>query len=360
MTDLPPSGAPSDAMLARYLAGAASEGERALIEAWVSADAKHREMLAELRAVWDAAGAVPTDAELREARQSVLSRIGASAGPSLQLVRRSITPPRPVRRFAEEASRRGRAWRVAGTVAAIAAGLVIAVVGGRTAWRHPSVATGLPFTEYTTKPAERATVTLLDGTRVVLAPASRMRVSMRDDGGPRDVSLDGEAMFAVEHDAARPFTVHTTTSETRDIGTAFDVRAYPGDAGTRVVVREGRVALRGGGTGGVSSDSTLLDAGELGRTSETGALETVSRVSADSYVGWISGRLVFDYTPLREALPEIGRWYGLEMRLADSTLADRRISATFTTESPTQVLAMLATLLGVRFERTGNVVTVRR
>ena len=62
-------------------------------------------------------------------------------------------------------------------------------------------------------------------------------------GGTREVELEGEAYFAVVHDAARPFAVRAHGAVATDVGTAFDVRAYPEDAGARIAVTEGAVAV---------------------------------------------------------------------------------------------------------------------
>jgi transmembrane sensor len=358
MTDTPDRWEPDAALLAHYLAGTLSAEERARVDAWAASDPRYRRELEQLSAGWDGAIAVPTAAEVRASRNEVLARIGET--PALSLVRDEATSGhRRGARFGWPTSTVPRQRQLVRYGLALAAGFALAAVGIRVARTGSVAGAGAGLTEYATTTAERASVTLLDGTRVVLGPASRIQVVLRGDRGTRDVYLDGEALFTVRHDAARPFTVHTASAETHDIGTTFDVRAYAGEGGTRVVVSEGRVALRAG-VATAARDSALLSAGDLGRVADNGDVARVQQVPVDDYLGWASGRLVFNYSPLREALPELGRWYGLDVRLADSTLADRRISATFTTESPTQVLAMLGKSLGLEFERHGQKVTVRR
>ena len=57
--------------------------------------------------------------------------------------------------------------------------------------------------EYRTAAGQRAVLNLLDGTHVELGVESTLRVRM-SASGPREVSLDGEAVFDVAHDAQQP------------------------------------------------------------------------------------------------------------------------------------------------------------
>ena len=123
--------------------------------------------------------------------------------------------------------------------------------------------------ELATRAGERTTVTLADGSTVSLNGATRLRVFYAD-GQRRAELLAGQAFFDVRHDVARPFVVRAGASETRVLGTAFDLdltrtqvalAVYrgavgfdpldPASAGARrgVVVRAGyRSSIRGGVT----------------------------------------------------------------------------------------------------------------
>ena len=73
-----------------------------------------------------------------------------------------------------------------------------------------------------TRAGERATVTLADGSTVALNGATRVRI-VYADGQRRAELLAGQAFFDVRHDVARPFVVRAGASETRVLGTAFDL-----------------------------------------------------------------------------------------------------------------------------------------
>jgi len=120
---------------------------------------------------------------------------------------------------------------------------------------------------------------------------------------------------------------------------------------------EGDVELRkqigaGPGTGG------RVQPGQLGYLTSNGDVVVQSGVDLNRYLAWTQGRLVFEDTPLREALPELGRWYDLDFMLADSALGSRHLTAVLAGEAITETLTLLGSTLDVRYERHGRTVTL--
>ena len=97
---------------------------------------------------------------------------------------------------------------------------------------------------YATAAGEREAVTLVDGTRVTLAPTSRLQLPADYGQAGREMTLEGEALFEVMHNAAHPFRVRSGRVVTEDIGTRFAVRAWDNGAAVQVAVVEGRVGVR--------------------------------------------------------------------------------------------------------------------
>ena len=321
----------------RYLAGEASAAEAQAVREWFAeaSPAEHAALLEDLRLIRRvAAGPVPdTSVE------------GAWAKASKSLEGRRVS-----RRF----------YLAMGAAAAV----VVAVVGGwavlgrAPAWREVSTAVG-----------HRTVVQLRDGTQITLAPKSRLRYTADYGKAQRDVYLDGEAYFQVTLATHHPFRVHTARSITEDLGTAFVVRAYAEQNATEVVVAEGRVALWRADT---SRTSPALDAGpdarpglvlaarDLGRLDANGGVTLRRGVDVARQLAWTSGVLAFDGTPLSEVMPALERWYNVEIRLSDSALGARRLTATFTNESVDRVVERIAMTLGLRVERgPGSVVVLR-
>ena len=78
----------------------------------------------------------------------------------------------------------------------------------------------------------------------------------------------------------------------------------------------------------------------------------------DDDVAWTTGRLVFRDASLTRVAGEIRRWYGVSLRITDSTLLNRHVTASFAGEPIDQVLKILGLSLGARVEREGDSATV--
>jgi ferric-dicitrate binding protein FerR (iron transport regulator) len=78
----------------------------------------------------------------------------------------------------------------------------------------------------------------------------------------------------------------------------------------------------------------------------------VDSVDAARHLSWTTGTLTLDDMPLRDAIPVLQRWFDVDIRLADSSLADRRVTAVFRDQPLPQVLDALAVALGARYERS--------
>ncbi len=317
-------------LLDRYLAGEASAAEAEAVRRWLVDDPEHRLLLEDLRLI----------------KRVVADRApesGADAAWAKAVKTLEVAPqPRVSRRV------------LVGALAAAA--LVIALIGvGGVLRRTPQ------WREYATTAAQRLVVRLQDGTQVTIAPMSRVRYTTDYGTARRDLYLDGEAYFQVAPDSQRPLRVHTAASLTEDLGTAFVVQAYADQVATEVVVAEGRVALSRADTTAVPhSPALVLEARDLGRLEPRGVAAVRRAVDVGRYLAWTKGVLAFDGTPLGDVVRTLGRWYNVEIRLADSAIATRRLTATFQNESIDQVLKRIGLTVGLRVERAeGSVFLLR-
>jgi transmembrane sensor len=224
--------------------------------------------------------------------------------------------------------------------------------------------------EYRTSRAQYATIRLADSTEVTLAPESRLTIAAHFGDGAREIALEGEAIFSVRHDAAHPFRVRARGALIEDVGTKFDVRAYPGDADVTVAVAEGSVVIRrddrghageadSARAGSTAATGIVFERGAVATLDPRGKVSAEPGTSAASYLVWASGRLSFADRPLMEVLRTIGRWYDLDIRVADARLAQRVVNAEFSTQAPSEMIDALAIATDATVERAGRVVTLR-
>ncbi len=325
-------------LLDRYLAGEATASDAKAVQEWLAEDPAHALLLDDLRLI----KRVIAD----KAPHSGTDAAWAKAVKALKVAH--PPPPRVSRRLL--------------AAALAAAAVVIALIGGRGVRGLGGLLRRTPqWTEYATAAAQRMVIRLQDGTQVTIAPKSRVRYPADYGTAHRDLYLDGEAYFQVAPDSQRPLRVHTTRSVTEDLGTAFVVRAYADQVATEVVVAEGRVALSRADTAAASRPPALvLEARDLGRLDASGVATRRRGVDVERQLAWTRGVLAFDGTPLGDVVRTLGRWYNVDIRLADSALAARRLTASFQNEPIDLVLHRIALTLGLEVERADGSVLLRR
>ena len=235
---------------------------------------------------------------------------------------------------------------------------------------HLSARSDSGMRSYATHRGERVTVQLLDGTKVTLAPESRLRISAGFGAHDRAVELEGEAAFSVVHDSTRPFTVKAGPALVVDVGTQFDLRAYSGDRVAQVAVAEGSVAIgaaspgmdprtpKGSANEGRGAEGVLVSGGEVGQLDVVGHATTSKIGNSATYFAWTHGRLVFERRPLREVLGAIARWYDMDVTVRDSVVADRLVTAEFSTESPSEMIQALAHAVNASVAGSGRTFTL--
>ena len=305
-------------LLGRYLAGECSEPEAAMVR---------RHLMA--------------DPEAARTLEAYLQRLDGEQGrPKPPDTAASWVALR--KRFENAQSARRLRWRrgVASAAAAVAVGVL-----GVIAYEALRAPVRTAARTYVTAERQRAEIRLTDGTRVRVAPGSRLRVGAEFGADRRDVDLEGEAFFEVVHDARRPFTVFAGNASARDLGTAFSVRNYSRDSAVQVFVRDGAVALSGVGR---------LGAGDVGRLGVDGRASVRRRTDAAPILGWLDGRLVFRDAPLGRVLDDVRRWYGVEVRLTSAALATLPFTGELTDSSPSAAVDLVAVTLGLRVRQVGE------
>jgi transmembrane sensor len=325
--------------IARYLTGEAGSAEAEATESWVEADSHRVELVQLLESVLaNVAREDSSDIDLDSALSNVKSRFDDS----------KVIP------FSLAKAGADRSFVALLRIAAAA----IVIVGGMMLWQSIRGSRGdVAGQTFATTVGERRQLVLKDGTKVLLGPTSRLVVRFGDQDGNRLVRLDGVAYFSVVHDAARPFTVEAGSFRIQDVGTAFAVESDD-SAGTRVVVDSGSVAL---GTGDQDpAASAVLNARDRASVDTKGIVVVERSAVSDDDLAWVQGRLVFRDAPLILVGAELYRWYGVRLRVADSSLANLHLTASFSGEPVDRVLNVIALSLGARIERQGNVAILHR
>ncbi len=357
------------AVLRRYVTGASEPAERRRVEAWAAASAARRAYLGALGRAWERG-----EREIADSERSAANAAWAALSPKLD-VPADASPPyeAPWEQPAVKVSvRRQQPARILtgafdlrrrrSAIPAVAAAALLAATGTyllqQRAHPVPVAQRPAPMREVATGAGQRAEVRLGDGSTVTLGVKSRLRFPADFGAGRRELELEGAAYFVVVHDTTRPFVVHAAGSKTVDVGTAFVLRAYPADHHVQVVVTDGSVALGADRPG--AAPPALLTKGRLGRLIAGGTVPVVRTVDPTAYTAWLRGQLTFDNTPLSEVAAELGRWYDVDVQLADTSLARETFTATFHADSFSEAIRTLTTVLHLRADRQGKTVVLHR
>ena len=227
--------------------------------------------------------------------------------------------------------------------AAMAGALVLIVALAVPGWlRIDRWWNGVPV-RWTTTQGEFRTLQLADGTQVSLDADSELVVKL--GAHARRVSLvRGEALFAVTHDASRPFEVEMGPGRLVDLGTRFDVEKLP-DA-VRVAVFEGRVGVE------THHGEVVLGAGRRGGYDDRGNLLTTDQADTAT-VARADGLRHFDSEPLAVVLARMSRYHPVTFVFSQPQLEQLRVSGTFRLTDLSLFLRTLSAVLPVEVRWNG-------
>jgi transmembrane sensor len=275
---------------ARLQDEAATHEDWLAFEQWLAASPAHASAYEELERIWvdldDAAEAFPTP---REAPAPTTR----DAPAVVSLPERRAARAQPSRRM----------WLAAG--AGLAASLAVGVF---TVANWPA-----PTQTYIAAQGQTRRLTLADGTHVWLNAGSRLDVRL-EHRDRRVQMAEGEAVFDVTHDPARPFLIDTGDREVRVVGTQFNLRQR-GEAFALTVSR-GLVEVRP--SGAPQAAPTRVAAGQRLTHTRGAAATQLTATAPDSAFAWTRGQLVYEGAPLSEVAADLSRSLGLRIGVADA------------------------------------------
>ena len=245
----------------------------------------------------------------------------------VELMPRALPAPPPIRPN-QSRLRSTITWKVAASVACIAVSLLLGFIA-KVAWLDRTLETEL---------GEWRIATLTDGTVVRIGPGSRLRLSFGDDH--RSVRLlEGEAMFDVAKDPARPFFVKSEMVGVLAVGTEFRVSRRGGEdvvavtEGAVAVYRDGRDQVRGAVTQpaaqlAIATGGVALAAGEQVSVSKANKSQPVAKqmVDIDYELAWADGWVSYEDKTIAEVASEFNRRNRVQIEIVDASIAQRRLA----------------------------------
>jgi transmembrane sensor len=283
---------------AKIRSGNMSVGEHNQFQQWLLSNPAHKKTYDEVEAFWN-------DPDFREA----LTIIPLSQG--------CILPQR----------NKHKSW----VVLAIAACLALLAILLR-----PMM--GCLQADYCTAIGETRNVQLADGSTVILSPQTAIKIAMSPESRYVNI-LEGEAFFSVQRNPTRPFIVDSQYSQTRVLGTQFNVK---GNAQSdTVTVISGVVEVSHN-----QQQPSVLHANDK-ITVANNTSSAIEPSSGSTASAWTKGHLVFANAPLREVVAEIGRYRKGTVIVKNSQLKALQVSGRFDIKNTDNALQALEQTLPI-------------
>lgn len=205
---------------------------------------------------------------------------------------------------------------------------------------------------------EKKQVVLSDGTKVLLAPDSKLSYPEKFPKDLREVKLEGEAYFEVVHKPKHKFIVHTADADVEVLGTVFDVNAYGDSYDVSTVLISGRVKLYFKRDDGGEPFECLLYPSQKVVYDKKNKAYKVHEVNVSRELAWKEGRLIFCNETFLSALKMIERVYGVDIDLSGK-MPEKKITGEFNGESLNEVMETLQEWTSFDFKIDNRKVFVR-
>ncbi len=202
----------------------------------------------------------------------------------------------------------------------------------------------------TTGYGEQIETQLPDGSKVILNANSILKYYCQN---PRIVWLQGEAFFEIEKktDIDENFQVVTQDLKVTVLGTSFNVNARNDQ--TKVFLEEGKIDLE---VNNDESEVIKMNPGDLITYSkkQKRLKEKKKNVSVLENASWKDGALIFNKSPLVDALYDIEDIYGIRFVLESEELKDETISGGVPIKDLKVMLETLHEIYGIQIRTEGQ------
>jgi transmembrane sensor len=219
---------------------------------------------------------------------------------------------------------------------------------------------------------------LPDGSTVWLNSGTKITYSKEFGRTNRTIFLIGEAYFDIKKsDTDVPFLVKTDNFTIRDVGTIFNVKAYPEEQVFETTVVEGKVSVEGNLTAGSEQESKVfLDANQVLKiktVSESNASVTrkekieeepvrvIQLVESQvvEYNGWKDDFLIFKGHTFEDIARILERRYDVSIAFQDEELKHFRYTGTFKNIAHiSKVLTVIKENTPIDYNTEGKLITI--
>ena len=197
-------------------------------------------------------------------------------------------------------------------------------------------------------------VTLTDGSMVTLLADAKIEYDEPFQNNRRDIWLEGEAIFKVAKDKAKPFTVFSGQLSTTALGTLFKVSCMQHSGKIMVDLFEGKVVVKSHKGTTKSAEDFYLYPGDKLVYNKLTASFNLTRKKADKQAQH-GHLLVFDKTSLSEVFDQLASTYKVHIQYANDDFTQMYYIGSFDqSDSVQNILENIAKLNGLKLTKSAD------
>ncbi|TKG95585.1 DUF4974 domain-containing protein [Puteibacter caeruleilacunae] len=283
-------------LIARYLNGQCSEAEEKLFKDWIQESELHQKAFFKIKDVWDAT--IQTENRTDKALLRFYKQ-------------KTITDAKKIRQM--------QVWKwITSAAAIIILGLITTILIPKQQPTYQQITQSVPL-------GSRSTVTLADGSKVVLNSGSTISYPAVFNPLQREVNLSGEAFFQVQADKSYPFVVKTKDYDVEVTGTSFNVCAYNDNDFSSVVLSEGKVHI----AFPKGNNKYELNPGEKFNIDLQSNKAAIKKIDPKSEIAWKDGIFRFKEIKFPQLIKRLERWYDVKLNYSAPELETLLYSGLF-------------------------------
>jgi ferric-dicitrate binding protein FerR (iron transport regulator) len=311
-----------DELLIRYLTGMVNAQERAEAESWIGQSIENTQYFKKFKRIWESSSnlkiyqQIDTESSLKNVKKRIDFK---------QAKKSQIKPLWIVMRIA------------AVLVLFFSVYLVLRQGDGKIS--------ELKFTRLESG-EELKTIMLPDSTVIALNISSFVEYSDSFNLKERRIKFEGEAYFEIKPDKSRPFIIETSRSETKVLGTAFNLKAYSNQKTESIVVTHGLVQFSK--KADRIKKPVLLAKGEKAVLADSIEKE----LNTDpNFMSWKTGIFLFNNELLPKAIELFSEYYHVEFKIQDENIKSLTLSGKFEKKSLDEMLEILEITLQIKVDK---------
>ena len=308
-----------ETLIHKHLSGELTPEEQAQFDVWLESSPGNRQRLEEAERIWtlSASAGSELDIDLDHEMARFKTRIARVSEP------KATTPVFKLRLLRYAAA------------AVLLIGGVLLILQNRDSWTNQDMVV------VQTIAGESKEIVLPDESTVWLNENSKLAYAAGFDN--RDIELNGEAFFDVEHNPANPFDITTGQGQIQVLGTSFGIRNRSADDLITVTVATGLVSLTNSSTG----QQEVLEAGYQGILQKSDNSLVQKPNDNPEFLSWRNRPLVFNNTSFDNVVEQLRAHFAIVIESPDTTLAACTLTGEMESATLEEVIELLSFSLNI-------------